>query len=307
MATDYVTVRGSQRRIEIARENIAVQRQTVELTQGQFEAGLGTSLQVAQAQAVLASTEAQIPPLETSVRQSIHALGVLLGSPPETLLEELSPAGPIPPTPPEVPIGLPSDLLRRRPDVRRAERQLAAATAQIGVATADLFPSFSLTGTLGYESTKGSNLFSSGNRYWTAGPSVSWPVFDAGKVRANIRVQTALQEQALATYESTVLTALEDAENAIVAYGNSRTARAALTRAVEANRQAVQMSRDLYQKGLVGFLNVLQSESSLYQSEDLLIQNEQQIATSLVALFKALGGGWETLASVEAPETMEDR
>jgi multidrug efflux system outer membrane protein len=293
VATDYITLRGSRYRIEIARRNVAVQRQTVEVTKGQFEAGLGTRLALVQAETLLATTEAQIPALETTARQSIHALGVLLGSEPETLLRELSQEGPIPPAPGAVPIGLPSDLVRRRPDVRQAERQLAAATAQVGVATADLYPAFSLAGTFGYESTTSSNLISPANRYWTAGPSVSWPIFDAGKVHANIRVQTALQQQALITYESTVLTALQDVENAIVAYSNSRRAHSALVRAVEASRSAVQVSQDLYQKGLVDFLNVLQSESSLYQSEDRLAQNEQQVATGLVALFKALGGGWE--------------
>jgi multidrug efflux system outer membrane protein len=298
VATDYIAIRGNQYRIEIARRNIEVQRQTVEVTRGQFEAGLGTSLDVAQAEVLLATTEAQVPVLDTSMKQSIHGLGVLLGLEPEALLQELSQQEPVPQTPAQVPIGLPSELLRRRPDVRQAERQLAAATAQIGVATADLFPSFSLTGTFGYQSTKGSNLISPSHSYWTAGPSVSWPLFDADKVRANIQVQTAIQEQTLTTYESTVLTALQDVENAIVAYSNAEAAHISLVRAVDASRSAVQMAQDLYKKGLVDFLNVLQTESSLYQTEDQLAQNEQLVATNFVALFKSLGGGWEIL-----PET----
>ncbi len=305
VATNYIALRGNQYRIEVARRNVAAQRQMVEVTRGRFEAGLGTNLAIAQAEALLAATEAQIPALETSVKQSIHGLGVLLGIEPEALLTELSQEGVVPPVPSEVPVGLPSELLRRRPDVRRAERQLASATAQIGVATADLFPSFSLTGSLGYQSTKGSSLISPGSRYWTAGPSLRWPVFDAGKIRANIQVQTALQEQALITYENTVLTAIQDVENAIVAYSNGQAAREALVRAVDANRKSVEIAQDLYQRGLVDFLNVLQSQSSLYQSEDQLAQNDQQVATALVALFKALGGGWEILSEPTIAEGAE--
>jgi NodT family efflux transporter outer membrane factor (OMF) lipoprotein len=296
VATNYFQIRGNQRRIAVAIENIDIQRKTVELTQGRFQAGLGSRLEVAQAEALLATTESQIPPFETAVKQSIHQLGVLIGSEPETLLPELSPPGPIPPAPPEVPIGLPSDLLRRRPDIRRAERQLAAATAQIGVAVADLFPKLSLTGAYGYLSTKGSNLFSPGSQFWNGGPSLSLPIFDAGRIRGNIQVQTALQKQALAIYENTVLTALQDVENSIVAYAEAQAARASLARAVCANQEATQIAQDLYEKGLSDFLNVLQSEGALYQAQDRLIQNEQQALTSLVALFKALGGGWEVLA-----------
>jgi multidrug efflux system outer membrane protein len=302
VATNYIEVRGSQRRIAVAQENIETQRQTVEVAQGRFEAGLGTRLEVAQAQALLAQTESQIPALEIAVKQSIYQLGVLLGSEPESLVQELSTPGAIPPVPPEVPVGLPSELLRRRPDIRRAERQLAAATAQIGVATADLFPRLSLTGSYGRQSPKGSDLFSSGNDYWSYGPGLSWPIFAGGAVRANIEVQNALQEQALAAYESTVLTALQDAETSLATYDQSRQGQRSLSQAVDASRQAAQIARDLYQKGLTDFLNVLQSETTLYQAQDQLIQDQQQVSTALVAVFKALGGGWE-VATEQAQET----
>jgi outer membrane protein, multidrug efflux system len=296
VATNYFVLRGSQHRLAVARANIKAQQQTVELTQGLLAAGLNSELEVAQARTQLASTEAQVPPLETSITQSIHQLGVLLGSEPETLMRELSPERAIPPAPPQVPVGLPSDLLRRRPDVRRAERQLAAATAQIGVATAGLFPSFSLTGSAGYQSTRGSNLFSSGNQYWSYGPGINWPFFQGGRVLANIEVQNALQQQALLAYESTVLTALQDVEDAIAAYSNNQVAEVSLTQAANSSRQAAQIARELYQKGLVSFLNVLQSQATLFLAEDRLAQNDQQVATTLVGLYKALGGGWELMA-----------
>jgi outer membrane protein, multidrug efflux system len=305
VATNYFQLRGNQRRIAVARENIGIQRKTVELTQGQFQAGLGTRLQVAQAEALLATTESQIPPLETTVKQSIHQLGVLIGAEPEVLLQELSPPGPMPPAPTEVPVGLPSDLLRRRPDIRRAERQLAAATAQIGVAVADLFPKLSLTGTYGFQSAQTSNLFSSGSEFWNVGPGLSLPLFHGGQIRGNIQVQTALAQQALATYESTVLTALQDVENSMVAYAEAQAGRDSLTRVVRANEEATRISQDLYEKGLSDFLNVLQSEGSLYQAQDRLIQNDQLALTSVVALFKALGGGWEIVAA--EPQGREER
>jgi len=220
-------------------------------------------------------------------------------------LEELSQPGRLPAPPPDVPVGLPSDLLRRRPDIRRAERQLAAATARIGVAVADVFPRLALTGSYGYQSTKGSNLVSPRNEFWQWGPGLTQPLFAGGQIRGNIRVQNALQEQALTTYESTVLGALQEVEDSIVAYTDARAAHDSLVRAVEANHEAAQIAQDLYQKGLVDFLNVLQSAGSLYQTEDQLIQNEQQTLTNLVALFKALGGGWEVLAPEPSPEKKE--
>ncbi|MCL5278485.1 MAG: efflux transporter outer membrane subunit [Planctomycetes bacterium] len=296
VATNYFQIRGSQRRIAVALENMDIQRKTVELTRGQFQAGLSNRLQVVQAEALLATTESQIPPLETTVKQSTYQLGLLIGTEPETLLQELSRASPMPPPPPAVPAGLPSDLLRRRPDIRRAERQLAAATAQIGVAVADLFPKLSLTGAYGYQSTTTSTLFSSGSQYWSVGPGLTLPLFRGGQIRGNIQVQRALEQQALATYENTVLTALQDVESSIAAYAEAQAARASLARAVSANQEATQISQDLYEKGLTDFLNVLQSEGSLYQAQDRLIQNNQLVLTSLVALFKALGGGWEMVA-----------
>jgi NodT family efflux transporter outer membrane factor (OMF) lipoprotein len=198
----------------------------------------------------------------------------------------------IPAGPPSIPAGLPSDLLRRRPDVRRAERELAAATARIGVATADLFPRFSLTGSLGLQSEEFSDLASMDSRFFNIGPSVSWPIFDAGRIRSNIRVQNARQEQALVRYEQSVLTALEDVENALVNYAKEQQRRQSLQRAVDANRRSVEMSQQLYDRGLTDFLDVLDAQRALFASEDALVQSDRTISTNLVALYKALGGGW---------------
>jgi NodT family efflux transporter outer membrane factor (OMF) lipoprotein len=295
VARNYLEVRGSQLRLHIARENIKGQQQTVQLTRDRFAAGLSSELDVARAGAQLASTEAQVPALESVERQAIHQLGVLLGLEPTVLLDELLKEAPIPTTPPEAPTGLPSDLLRRRPDVRRAERQLAGATARIGVATADLFPRFSLTGAVGQQSISFSDLALSGSTFWSIGPTLRWPVFNAGRIRANIKVQDARQEQALAAYEKAVLTSLRDVENALVAHSKEQVSRRSLAAAVDANQRAYEIANELYSKGLVDFLNVLDAQRSLYVSQELLALSDQRIATNLVALFKALGGGWDVV------------
>jgi NodT family efflux transporter outer membrane factor (OMF) lipoprotein len=183
--------------------------------------------------------------------------------------------------------------LRRRPDVRRAERELAAATARVGVATAELFPRFSLTGSLGLQSQTFNDLGEYGSRFYSIGPSVSWPIFDAGRIRSNINVKTAQQEQALVRYEQSVLTSLEDVENALVNYGKEQQKREQLQRAANANRRSVEMARQLYDRGLTAFLDVLEAQRNLFISEDALVQSEANVSTDLVALYKALGGGWE--------------
>jgi multidrug efflux system outer membrane protein len=294
VARNYIEVRGKQRQLKVANDNVRSQNDTLELTQSRYKAGLATDLDVARAQAQVNSTESAIPTLETSLKQSIHRLGVLLGEPPEALLEELSKEGPIPPPVTNaVPVGLPSELLRRRPDVRRAERQFAAATARIGVATADLFPRFSLTGTLGLESQKFKDLARGDSFFWNIGPSVSWPILDAGKITSNIRVQKARQEEALLQYKNTVLTSLEDVENALTGYEQEQIREQSLSHAVDANQRAVQLATLLYKKGLADFLNVLDAQRDLFASQDQLIQSQQNVSADLVALYKALGGGWE--------------
>jgi multidrug efflux system outer membrane protein len=209
-----VDVRGAQQRLLIAQQNIQTQQESVELTRVRFEAGLGTQVDVAQARTLLATTQAQVPSLEAARDAAIHRLGVLLGQAPGALVGELRQVAAIPPGPSAVPVGLPSELLRRRADVRRAERELAAATARIGVATADLFPRLELTGTLGVAATDAADVFTGASRFWSLGPQVVWPVFAGGRIRANIRVQEARQEATLARYEQAVLTALEETDGA---------------------------------------------------------------------------------------------
>jgi multidrug efflux system outer membrane protein len=293
VARNYIGARAYQERLGIARDNIRVEQEVLDLTTNRFENGLGNDLDVQQARALLNSTEAQVPSLQTGFDESVFHLAVLLGQPPGALTDRMSARKPIPLTPPLVPVGLPSDLLQRRPDVQQAERQLAAATAQIGVAKADLFPKFSLTGLAGVESVSAGNWFNYASRYWSAGPTVQWQLFQAGSIVANVHVQNARQEQALNNYNETVLTSLEDVENALTAYAREQVRRESLTRSVDADRQALDLSTQLYKNGLEDFLRVLDSETALYAGQDALVQSDQAVSLNLVQLYKALGGGWE--------------
>jgi NodT family efflux transporter outer membrane factor (OMF) lipoprotein len=299
VARNYIQLRGIQRELVIAAENIRSQQDTVNLTRSRFQAGLATDLDVARAEAQVATTRAAVPQLRTALQQAVHRIAVLLGQQPTALEAELTRQAPIPIPPPAVPLGVPSELLRRRPDIRRAERQLAAANARIGAATADLFPRFSLTGSLGLASGQFKSLGRLDSVYYSVGPSVSWPIFDAGRIRANINVQNEREVQAAAEYEAAVLTSLEDVENALVAYSEETARWEELKKAVDANRRARQLAQQLYEKGLTDFLNVLDAERNLFASEDQLVQSERNVSSDVVALYKALGGGWETLEGSE--------
>lgn len=293
VARNYISARAYQQRLGIARDNIRAEQQVLDLTTNRFENGLGSDLDVQQARALLNATEAQVPLLQTGFDDSVYHMAVLLGQTPGALTDQMSIKEPIPLTPPLVPVGLPSDLLQRRPDIEQAERQLAAATAEIGVAKADLFPKFSLTGMAGMQSVSANNWFEYASRYWSAGPTVQWQLFEAGSIVANVHVQNARQEQALNNYKQTVLTALEDTETALTAYAREQVRRESLARSVDADRQAFDLSTQLYKNGLIDFLRVLDSETALYSGQDALVQSDQTVATDLVQLYKALGGGWE--------------
>jgi NodT family efflux transporter outer membrane factor (OMF) lipoprotein len=293
VARNYMDLRGSQKRLATTRNNITVQEKTVALVQGRFQMGLGNELDLMNAKTQLSLTKAALPTLEKSSRQAMHQLAILAGQAPASLIDRLSGEGPDLTIPKQIPINLPSDLLRQRPDIRAAERRLAAATADIGVATADLFPKFSLAGLLGLQSKSLSDLVSSGSRYWSIGPTVSLALFDRGKVRAVIEVKNALRDQALAEYESTVLNALGEVETALVTLCQEQETLRILEEAVISGDKAVSIANGLYQSGLSDFLNVLQSERALYLSQDQLAQSEQRLTQAFVALFKALGGGWQ--------------
>ncbi len=293
VAGNYFELRGNQHRIALAHDNIAVLQQTLEMIQGRFAIGLSSRLDLARAKALLAAAESEIPILEAAVRSGAHRLAVLAGMAPSALIDEMEGQGTRLSQPVEVPIDLPSELLRRRPDIRRAERQLAGATAAIGVATAELFPTFSLSALIGLQSNNFSNLVTNGSRYWTIGPSLNWSIFDAGRIRAGIAERRAQQDQALLGYQQQVLTALEEVENALVAYDREKKTRKSLEETVVANQQAMMIADDMYKAGLVDFFNVLDSRRSLILSQDQLIQSKYRVFLHIIALYKALGGGWQ--------------
>lgn len=293
IATTYLNLRGSQQELVTARRNLETQTQTLALTQERLEAGFVSALDVANARAQVASTTSRIPTLEAAVKADAYALGVLLGQDPGSLLAELNQTRSIPAAPSQVPVGLPSELLQRRPDVRQAEALLHAATARVGVATADLYPKFSLTAALGLESGKLSSLANAANRYWSLAPAASWTLFDGGKIRANIALEQAAADEALAVYKQTVLVSLQDVETALVSFVKEQERRVALTQSVDANREAVELSMLLYSNGRTDFLNVLSAQGKLLDAEDALTQSERAVSTDLVALYKALGGGWD--------------
>ncbi len=304
VARNYVEYRSAQARLTIANENVRIQQDTLGLSKDRLAAGLGTDLQVAQATAQLEATRSQIPPLKTDLKRAAFRLDVLLGKRPGTLAPELEATAPVPPTPEAVLVGMPAELLRRRPDIRRAERSLAAATARVGVATADLYPRFTLSGSFGVESEDMGNLFSGDSRTWSAGPlAVRWPIFDAGRIRSTIQVREAQQEQALVQYERTVLEAYEDVANALVAYARVKERRESLALAVDADRKAVEFANDLWTRGLTDFLNVLDTQRALFLLEDQLAESDAQVSTSLIAIYKSLGGGWEVPQETSAAAT----
>jgi outer membrane protein, multidrug efflux system len=293
VARNYIEVRSFQNRLKITRSNIAVQKDTVDLARSRSAAGVTSELDLARAEAQLSATTSALPSLEIGLAQAVHRLGVLLGREPGSVREELSAAAPIPNAPEELPVGLPSDLLRRRPDIRKAERDAAAATARIGVATADLFPRISLIGSLGLESTQIGSLPSGDSRFWSIGPSLTWAVFDAGRIRSNIKVRESIKDQSLIGYERTVLTAFEEVENSLVAYGRELVRRQSLTQAVAADQRSVEMAKELNARGLTDFLSVLDAQRQLFIDQEQLAVSERNVAVNLVAVYKALGGGWE--------------
>ena len=293
VARNYFELRGAQKRLEVARENLESEHQTLELTQLLDETGRGSELDVQRSRARLKATEATIPPLEAAEKQADYRLAVLLGERPGALDQELGPAA-VATYAKALPIGDPTDLLRRRPDVRAAERQLAAATARVGVATADLFPRVNFTGFVGFLSGDVGRLFSTtpsaDARAWSITPSVSWAAFDLGSVRARLRASEAQSDAAAANYEKVVLTALEDTENSLVAYRTRQEQLKSLTEQADASRRAAELAATQYREGVADFLVLLDAQRTQLEAEDSVAQAETSVNVAVVAIYKALGG-----------------
>jgi outer membrane protein, multidrug efflux system len=289
---NYIELRGLQQQLEIAERNLQAQRQTLELTMEQARKGVATQLDVSRAAAQVSTTEAGLPQLRNLQWHAMHRIALLVGQQPGSLVDTLSPIKPVPTPPAKIATDVPSELLRRRPDIRRAERELAAATARVGVATADLYPRFSLTGSFGFESSDAARLLNSDSKSFGFGPSVHLPLFDAGSLRAIVDVRDAQQQQALVRYEQTVLRALGEVHDALTAFVTEQDRRTSLQAAVKANTDSAQLAEGLYRQGMTDFTSVLDAQRQLYRSQEELLQSETNVATSLVALYKALGGGW---------------
>jgi len=292
VALNYVDVRSYQSQLEITRANLAAQQETYDLTVAQYQSGLATQLEAEQARLTLESTRAGIPSLEAGLQKAINAIAVLLGEKPGAVDVALAAVKPVPKIPLEIAVGVPADLLRRRPDIRSAERQVAAQTARLGVAQADLNPTFRLTGTFGFNSANLLNLVTPATLLGNLAGSLQQTVFNRKKLREQINVQNAALDQNLAAYESTVLGAVQDVEDALVAFAKEQVRRKSLADAASAAEQAANMSRALYGAGLKDFLNVLDSQRSVLTLQNQLAQSDATITANLIRLYKALGGGW---------------
>lgn len=293
IASNYVEARGYQARMDLARRTAQSQHESAALTQSKFEAGGASAVDVAKAVGQANSTEANLSTLEISFAEAVHRLGILTGQEPNALKAQLSTVKPIPT--PQLPIatGVPADVLTARPDVRKAERQLAQYTAKIGEAEAARYPSFNLTGNISTTAARGGDLGKSTTIGWSFGPSLSLPIFNAGQLKAAVDVAAAQRDQYYLALRGAVLTALEDVENAVVSLSEESKKNAKLQTAAQAYRDAATLSRDLYDTGNTSFLEVLDAERSLYSAEDSLISSDVAITTNFISLNKALGGGWD--------------
>jgi len=308
VALNYVEVRTFQARLAVTEANIKTLQETYDLNQSRYQAGIIDELPVQQSLRILESSRSQIPSLKTGLEAAKNRLAVLLGEQPGKLHRELAAKRPIPELPKTVVVGIPAETLRHRPDIRRAERNLAAQTARIGVATADLYPKFRLFGTIGLESLSSGDFFEWASRTWNIGPGVSWNIFQGGAIRQNIEVQTARQEQALIQYEAAVLMAREEVENILVAYAKEQLRQESLAKAATAAQRSALLAQDQYQAGLVDFNNALDAQRSLLILQDALNQSNGAVITNLVRLYKALGGGWKSFeVDPDKPKNVTNR
>jgi NodT family efflux transporter outer membrane factor (OMF) lipoprotein len=290
---NYVDAITLQERIALAKANVASQRESLQLARDRFDAGLTSALDVAQAESNLSNTEARIPQFESQLNAALNRIAVLLGETPGSLHDELLRDRQALEPPAEVVVGIPADIVRQRPDVRRAERDLASQTARIGVATADLYPRFSLTGFLGLDADNLGDLLDGDSVTWNVGLPVFGNLFDRGRRRGRIQIEEARTDQLISSYELTILVALEEVENSLVAYVKERVRRESLERAVDATQRSVDLVLTQYKAGLTDFQNVLDSERSLTSQQDQLAESDGQVINNLIALYLALGGGWK--------------
>ncbi len=301
VALNYVDVRTFQARLATTAANIETLENSHNLNRSRYQAGMIDELAVQESVRILETARSQMPVLETGLSSAKNRLAVLLGKPPGELARELEEKAPIPTLPTRVSVGIPAEMLRRRPDVKRAERDLAAQTARIGVATAELYPKFRLAGTIGLEAVNSGAFLEQGSRIWGFGPSAYWNLFDAGAIRQKISAQTARQEQALIRYQAVVLNAHEEVENALIAYAKEQIRRDSLIKAAAAAKRAELLAVQRYQVGLVGFNNVLDAQRALLLLQNELDQSNGTATANLVRLYKALGGGWEYAALAAGP------
>ena len=293
VARTYYEARGLQKRIAIINKNTQLLRETFKVIKDRMAIGEASNFDLSRAQGEYDLTRARVPNLKAELRATIYSLSVLLGKPPEALLIQMESIEPLPTPPDFVPVGLRSDILRRRPDVRMAEQELAASVADIGAETAELFPKFFLTGDIGASARTFGDLFSSGSELWSLASMIQWSVFEGGAIRARIDIEEAESKAALSTYEKTVLEALQDAETALTLYGEELETRKLLEKGVKSRRKSVSLAKQLYNAGEEDYLSVVDAERQLIDSEDDLIVSETESIVKLIALYNALGGGWD--------------
>lgn len=292
VALNYIEARALRIRLGIARDNLASQSETLRLTEWRVQAGLASSQDSEQARGNMEQTRAQIPVLVANLAEAEHRLDILLGRPPGTLHPRLAEAGVLPALPDQMAVGIPADTLRQRPDVLAAERTLAAQTARVGAAEAARYPSFKLSGSIGLEALTWSGIGNSGASTWSLLAGITTPIFDAGSLRGQVEIQDAMREQALVEYEITVLSALQDVENALVAIVSNQERGEALSNASSAVRTAALLARHRYSAGLIDFQSVLETERTVLSVADSLASTQADSVLALIRLYKALGGGW---------------
>jgi len=304
VAATYIDLRGAQLRRSILQRSLATQRDLLQLTRDRRNAGLTSDLDVQNATAEVGTTQAEVPLADREITVDINQLSELMARPPEALRTELERQQPVPPVPPVVPIGLPSDLARRRPDIRQAEANLHAATAEIGVAVSNYFPQLTLTAEGGFQSEGLSQLVETASRFASLGPAIELPIFEGGRLRATVRLQRVRAKEAAVAYAQTVLVALHQVEDALAAYGTDQARRASLETAVTASRNARLLARERYQSGVASFIDVLDAERVEEENEVSLADAQTSVSADLVQLYRALGGGWQTSDGAQQGATM---